>query len=64
MFNLGLHKLMYDNIGWLLRLDHFKNAKFIISWRAAPKLGRTLVTYEYPRPAPPRTINPSQHGSS
>ena len=66
VFNLGLHKLLFDNIDWLLRLEHFKKAKFIISWRASPKLARTLVTYKYPRlpPASAITIDSPQIGRS
>ena len=51
---MGLHKLLYQNIGWLQTLSHFKDAKLVIAWRAAPRLSRTLVTYQYPRPG--RTI--------
>ena len=49
VFNLDLHRLFRENMGWLTRLPHFQNAKFTIAWRAAPKFSRTLVTYRYPR---------------
>ena len=52
VFNMGLHRLFYQNLKWLLRLPHFQGAKFIVAWRAPPKLAQALVTYQHPRTTP------------
>ena len=33
----------------LMRLQHFRTADFKVCWRAAPKLGASLVTYRFPK---------------
>ena len=45
----GVHTIYRDHLSWLPK--HFDSVDFVNGWRAASKLGRSLVTYRFPRPA-------------
>ena len=49
VYNSGLQFAFKENSEWLRRLPHFKDVNFIMSWRAAGKLGRLLVTSQFPK---------------
>jgi hypothetical protein len=49
LYKAGVHTAIRKKFEALLKLDHFRAANFIISWRAAPKIGRKVVTFRFPK---------------
>ena len=49
LVDTGVDSLFRDSLPMLMRLKHFRTADFKVCWRAAPKLGASLVTYRFPK---------------
>ena len=45
----GIDSIFREALPLLQRHAHFRSADFQVCWRAAPKLGASLVTYRFPK---------------
>ena len=47
--DLGIDSVFRESLPMLKRHTHFRNVDYAVCWRAAPKLGASLVTYRFPK---------------